>query len=266
MTSGAVAGGAIVHPEDPARCTCASRPTSRGTSPPTSSPSRSSASRPSTARSASSTGGPAVSSRPSPSSARSARSATRPRWPPPASFRSGGSSPSPPATPTRSTARPSTASGRRSSGGSAVGTSSRLAVWVGDLPDRLDGGAAAVVELLVRGVVEGQYEPKGIYLDKVEDAPPTLDELILVVPGGDAAAPGGRRRARPDHRRGREHRPDPGEPGVERRQPGGPRRRGERDRQAQRPVDRRHLARAGGRARDGHVPGRRAGGATTRPG
>jgi leucyl aminopeptidase len=70
-------------------------------------------------------------------------------------------------------------------GGRRVG---RLAVWVGDLADRVDGGAAAVVELLVRGVVEGHYEPKGIYLDKVETAPPVLDELVVVVPGGDAAA------------------------------------------------------------------------------
>ncbi len=69
-------------------------------------------------------------------------------------------------------------------GGRTVG---RLAVWVGDLADRIDGGAAAVVELLVRGVVEGHYEPKSIYLDTVENAPPILDELIVVVPGGDAA-------------------------------------------------------------------------------
>jgi leucyl aminopeptidase len=70
-------------------------------------------------------------------------------------------------------------------GGRKVG---RLAVWAGDLAGRVDGGAEAVVELLVRGVVEGHYEPKGIYLDKVENAPPVLDELIVVVPGGDAAA------------------------------------------------------------------------------
>ena len=57
---------------------------------------------------------------------------------------------------------------------------------MGDLPDRIDGGASAVVELLVRGIVEGHYEPKGIYLDKVEGAPPVLDELVVVVPGGDA--------------------------------------------------------------------------------
>jgi leucyl aminopeptidase len=64
---------------------------------------------------------------------------------------------------------------------------SRLAVWIGDLADRIDGGAATVVELLVRGVVEGQYEPKGIYLDTVETAPPVLDELIVVATDGNAA-------------------------------------------------------------------------------
>ncbi len=68
-------------------------------------------------------------------------------------------------------------------GGRTVG---RLAVWIGDLAERVDGGAATVVELLVRGVVEGHYEPKSIYLDKVEAAPPILAELIVVVPGGDA--------------------------------------------------------------------------------
>jgi leucyl aminopeptidase len=69
-------------------------------------------------------------------------------------------------------------------GGRKVG---RLAVWVGDLADRVDGGASAVVELIVRGVVEGQYEPKSLYLETAENMPPILDELILVVPGGDAA-------------------------------------------------------------------------------
>ncbi len=68
-------------------------------------------------------------------------------------------------------------------GGRKVG---RLAVWVGDLGDQIDGGVATVVELLVRGVVEGHYEPKAIYLTNVESAPPRLDELILIVPGGDA--------------------------------------------------------------------------------
>jgi leucyl aminopeptidase len=63
-----------------------------------------------------------------------------------------------------------------------------LAVWLGDLGDRLDGGPAAVAELLARGVVEGHFEPATIYRDAYKGAPPALDELILVAPGADAAA------------------------------------------------------------------------------
>ncbi|MGH2512768.1 MAG: leucyl aminopeptidase family protein [Candidatus Limnocylindrales bacterium] len=70
-------------------------------------------------------------------------------------------------------------------GGRAVHS---LAIWPGDLGAHLDGGTEAVAELLVRGVVEGSYEPKSIYLTAVESAPPAIDELILVVPGGDAQA------------------------------------------------------------------------------
>jgi leucyl aminopeptidase len=65
----------------------------------------------------------------------------------------------------------------------------RLAIWLpaalaghGDLDERMLG------ELVTRGVVEGAYEPGAIYRDVVDSAPPSLDELILVVPGGDAAA------------------------------------------------------------------------------
>jgi leucyl aminopeptidase len=72
-------------------------------------------------------------------------------------------------------------------GGRAVHS---LAIWLGDLGAHVDGGDAAVAELLVRGVVEGSYEPKAIYLATVESAPPALDELILVAPGADAAALG----------------------------------------------------------------------------
>src|ERR1019366_8295689 len=63
-----------------------------------------------------------------------------------------------------------------------------LAIWLGDLGTHLDGGDTTVAELLVRGVVEGSYEPKAIYLATVESAPPTLDELILVAPGADTPA------------------------------------------------------------------------------
>jgi leucyl aminopeptidase len=64
----------------------------------------------------------------------------------------------------------------------------RLAVW---LPASLAGGpgldAATLAGLVARGVVEGAYEPGSIYRETVDDAPPLLDELILVVAGGDVA-------------------------------------------------------------------------------
>jgi leucyl aminopeptidase len=63
-----------------------------------------------------------------------------------------------------------------------------LAIWLGDLADRIEGGAEAVAELLARGVVEGSFEPAGIYRDEVKSAPPALDELILVAPGASPAA------------------------------------------------------------------------------
>jgi leucyl aminopeptidase len=63
-----------------------------------------------------------------------------------------------------------------------------LAIWLGDVADRIDGGAEAVSELIARGVVEGSFEPAGIYRDDVKSAPPALDELILVAPGADVAA------------------------------------------------------------------------------
>lgn len=52
------------------------------------------------------------------------------------------------------------------------------------LGDGLD--AAAAVELVTRGVVEGSEDPRRIY-DPERAGPPVLDELTLVVPAGDAA-------------------------------------------------------------------------------
>ena len=65
-----------------------------------------------------------------------------------------------------------------------------LAIWLTPLADVLDGGVEAVAELIARGVVEGSFDPKTLYHDRddVATAPPILDELILVVPGADAAA------------------------------------------------------------------------------
>jgi leucyl aminopeptidase len=63
-----------------------------------------------------------------------------------------------------------------------------LAIWLGDLGDRVDGGAAVVAELLARGVVEGEFEPATIYRANYKNTPPALEELILVAPGADLAA------------------------------------------------------------------------------
>jgi leucyl aminopeptidase len=63
-----------------------------------------------------------------------------------------------------------------------------LAIWLDPLAAVLDGGASAVAELVARGVVEGSFDPKSLYHDDAATAPPALDELILVAPGGDTAA------------------------------------------------------------------------------
>jgi leucyl aminopeptidase len=63
-----------------------------------------------------------------------------------------------------------------------------LAIWLGDLGNRIDGGATAAAELLARGVVEGEFEPATIYRADFKDVPPALDELILVAPGADVAS------------------------------------------------------------------------------
>jgi leucyl aminopeptidase len=63
-----------------------------------------------------------------------------------------------------------------------------LAIWLTPLGDALvDGGTTAVAELVARGVVHGTYEPQAIYRETVEDAPPAIDELILVAPVADKA-------------------------------------------------------------------------------
>ncbi len=64
-----------------------------------------------------------------------------------------------------------------------------LAIWLTPIGDAagLDGGIVAGAELVTRGVVEGSYDPRTIYRDEVDSAPPVIDELILVAPGADAA-------------------------------------------------------------------------------
>jgi leucyl aminopeptidase len=81
------------------------------------------------------------------------------------------------------------ASVQRRLGGRKAGT---LAFWLPPIADalggRIDGGVERVAELVVRGVVEGGYEPQAIYRKQVETAPPQLDELILVAPDADKGA------------------------------------------------------------------------------
>jgi leucyl aminopeptidase len=71
-------------------------------------------------------------------------------------------------------------------GGRAV---KRLAVYV---PDWLVSGGKLelgdAVELIARGVTEGGAEPGAIYRESVDSAPPELDELVMVVEGGEVTA------------------------------------------------------------------------------
>jgi leucyl aminopeptidase len=63
----------------------------------------------------------------------------------------------------------------------------RLAIAI---PEELlgdDTDAAAAVELITRGVVEGSADPATIYRPEKE-GPPVLDELVLIVTSGDQAA------------------------------------------------------------------------------
>jgi leucyl aminopeptidase len=64
----------------------------------------------------------------------------------------------------------------------------RLAIWLDPLAGGQAGAVDGVAELIARGVVEGTYEPQAIYRETVESAPPELEELVLIAPGGDTAA------------------------------------------------------------------------------
>ena len=122
---------------------------------------------------------------------------------------------------TASTARRPAGSPRRRCDASSTATCSSMAVWLAPITAGLGGDQALAAELVARGVVEGGFEPKTIYREDSDAAPPVLDELVLVV--ADAAGRrGARRRARPDHRRGREHGPPPRQPRGQRRDPAGP--------------------------------------------
>ena len=64
---------------------------------------------------------------------------------------------------------------------------SSLAVWLDPLA-AVEGGVATAAELVVRGVVEGAFEPKAIYREDTDAAPPAIDELLLVASEGDAGS------------------------------------------------------------------------------
>jgi len=63
-----------------------------------------------------------------------------------------------------------------------------LAVWLDPLAAVLPGGAAAVAELVARGVVEGSFDPRTLYRerDDLRTVPPEIDELTLIASDGDA--------------------------------------------------------------------------------
>jgi leucyl aminopeptidase len=64
-----------------------------------------------------------------------------------------------------------------------------MAVWLAPLAGIAKGGAEAAAGLVARGVVEGGFDPKTIYLEAAPTAPPALEELIVVAPeGADIAA------------------------------------------------------------------------------
>ena len=63
-----------------------------------------------------------------------------------------------------------------------------MAVWLAPITAGLGGHEALAAELVARGVVEGAFEPKTIYREDSDAAPPVLDQLVLIVsgPAGDA--------------------------------------------------------------------------------
>ncbi len=65
---------------------------------------------------------------------------------------------------------------------------SSVALWMPPLASGLEGGDVAAAELVARGVIDGMFEPRAIYRDGLDDAPPVIDELVLVGIGKDHAA------------------------------------------------------------------------------
>ncbi len=62
-----------------------------------------------------------------------------------------------------------------------------VAVWLDPIASGLGGDTALAAELVVRGIVEGGFEPKTIYREDTDAAPPIVHELVLVT-SADAGA------------------------------------------------------------------------------
>jgi leucyl aminopeptidase len=84
----------------------------------------------------------------------------------------------------RETARRQASSSIRRLAGRTVKT---VAFWLDPVADALGQGAAVAADMVVRGIVEGGFDPKTIYLDDAKAVPPELDELLLVTADADAA-------------------------------------------------------------------------------
>lgn len=61
------------------------------------------------------------------------------------------------------------------------------AIWLEPLVGSLDGDLETVAALVARGAIEGSFDPATIYLDDAKTAPPVLEELVLIAPGGTSS-------------------------------------------------------------------------------
>ena len=74
------------------------------------------------------------------------------------------------------------ASAERRLAGRAVST---LSFWLAPLADALGEGPELVADLVVRGLLEGSYDPHTIYREHVETSPPELSSVTLIANEGD---------------------------------------------------------------------------------
>jgi leucyl aminopeptidase len=55
-----------------------------------------------------------------------------------------------------------------------------VAIWLAPIAAGLGGDETLAAELVARGIVEGEFEPKAIYREDTDAAPPEVTELVLV--------------------------------------------------------------------------------------